>query len=63
VHDSEKVAQIVEASSIDLVIDIENLFLYPDTDKYFQQVSQVLKDDGKFIVADFRWEATFDTLN
>jgi ubiquinone/menaquinone biosynthesis C-methylase UbiE len=51
VDDAQKLEQIGNGS-VDVVINIESAFHYPDKDAFFNQVARVLKPDGKFLVAD-----------
>ncbi len=51
VDDAQELSKI-DSESMDIVINIESAFHYPDKDAFFQQVARVLKPDGKFLVAD-----------
>ncbi len=43
------------ASSADFILNIESSHCYPSLEDFFQAVSHVLKNDGTFFYADFRF--------
>ncbi len=51
VDDAQELKQIA-SESMDVVINIESAFHYPDKAAFLDQVSRVLKPGGKFLVAD-----------
>ncbi len=51
VDDAQKLENI-PTGSVDIVINIESAFHYPDKDAFLSQVARVLKPEGKFVVAD-----------
>jgi ubiquinone/menaquinone biosynthesis C-methylase UbiE len=51
VDDAHKLEKI-DANSIDIIFCIESAFHYPDKQEFLQQVNRVLKDEGKFVIAD-----------
>jgi hypothetical protein len=57
--DSECVAKRFGKGSFDYVIDVENSLFYGSQDRFFMNVSQVLKDDGTFFFADCRPAGSF----
>jgi len=42
----------LEDNSIDIVLNIESAFHYPNKDKFINQIHRVLKPGGKFLIAD-----------
>ncbi len=42
----------VESESMDMVINIESAFHYPDKDKFLSEIHRVLKPGGLFLIAD-----------
>lgn len=51
VDDAQELKQIA-SGSMDVVINIESAFHYPDKAAFLDQISRVLKPGGKFLVAD-----------
>lgn len=49
--DAQRLENIAD-NSIDILICIESAFHYPDKHAFFNQIKRVLKDDGKFVIAD-----------
>jgi len=60
--DSECVAKRFGKGSFDYVIDVENSLFYGSQDRFFMNVSQVLKDDGTFFFADCRQASAFSSF-
>jgi len=51
VDNAQQISNIAD-NSIDIVINIESAFHYPDKQKFLQEINRVLKPDGHFLVAD-----------
>ncbi len=51
VDDAQKLEQI-RSETVDMVINIESAFHYPEKEAFLDQVARVLKPDGRFLVAD-----------
>jgi ubiquinone/menaquinone biosynthesis C-methylase UbiE len=50
--DDAQMLKEIETNSMDVVINIESAFHYPDKAAFLQQISRVLKPGGTFIIAD-----------
>ena len=51
IGDAQKLAEI-DDDSIDIVLNIESAFHYPEKDKFIKQIYRVLKPGGEFVIAD-----------
>ena len=51
VDDAQKLAEI-ETGSMDIVVNIESAFHYPDKTEFLNQIARVLKPGGTFVIAD-----------
>ena len=51
VDDAQKLSEI-ESDSMDIVVNIESAFHYPDKAEFLKQVGRVLKPGGTFVIAD-----------
>ncbi len=51
---------MVKKGSIDFALDVEASFFYPNKDRFFREITQVLKKDGTFIYGCFM--RTSDTI-
>ncbi|MBE0655665.1 MAG: class I SAM-dependent methyltransferase [Bacteroidales bacterium] len=51
VDNSQELNNIAD-NSMDIVVNIESAFHYPDKEKFIQQVNRVLKPGGAFVIAD-----------
>ena len=49
--DCERLTDYFGKGSIDIVVDIESSFYYPDKEAFLRGVHSILKDDGLFIFA------------
>jgi ubiquinone/menaquinone biosynthesis C-methylase UbiE len=51
IDDAQQLKEI-ESNSIDVVINIESAFHYPDKSEFIKQINRVLKPGGTFVIAD-----------
>lgn len=55
----------IDSASMDLVVNVESSHCYPKLSHFFNEVSRVLKPDGKFLITDYRFKndiAEFEKL-
>ena len=50
--DCEELTKVIEDHSIDIVLNIESGFFYPNFERFLRQVHTVIKDDGVFLYED-----------
>ena len=50
--DDAQVLSTIEDNSIDIVINIESAFHYPDKASFLKQIHRILKPGGSFVIAD-----------
>jgi len=51
VDNAEKLSKI-EDNSVDVLINIESAFHYPDKNKFLKEITRILRPDGWFVIAD-----------
>ncbi len=52
---SMTIHQNFQAKSADIILNVESSHCYPSLEEFFKAVCVVLKDDGIFLYADFRY--------
>ena len=50
--DNAHTLSMIEDNSVDIVMNIESAFHYPDKEQFIKQIYRVLKPGGKFVIAD-----------
>lgn len=45
----------LENNSVDVVLNIESSHIYKDQNKFFSEVHRILKNEGKFLITDYRY--------
>jgi SAM-dependent methyltransferase len=62
--DSQNLDEFFQSKAVDIVVNIESSHCYPDMNQFFNSVKHILKDDGVFIFADFRFAGPdYDALH